>query len=97
MREVIIGILSTEEMNARTKFSENENVYKAEFPSMYQNMGELIRCKECKHRPVINDEYENGFSLEFPTTKCPCQCDDGYYSWMPKDDWYCGNGERKEE
>ncbi len=97
MREVIIGILSTEEMNAQTKFSETENVYKAEFPSMYQNMGELIRCKDCKHRPTINGEYKNGFSLEFPTTKCPCQCDDGYYSWMPKDDWYCGNGERKEE
>lgn len=56
---------------------------------------ELIRCKECKHRPVINGEYKNGFSLEFPDYKCPCQCDDGYYSWMPKDDWFCGNGERK--
>lgn len=96
MREVIIGILDWEEMEAQTKFSETENVYKAEFPSMYQNMGELIRCKECKHRPKINGEYENGFSLEFPTSKCPYQCEDGYYSLMPKDDWFCQNGERKE-
>lgn len=58
---------------------------------------ELIRCKDCKHRPVINGEYENGFSLEFPTYRCPCQCDDGWYNWMPDDEWYCANAERKEE
>lgn len=58
---------------------------------------ELIRCKDCKHRPTINGEYEDGFDLEFPTNRCPCQCDDGWYNWMPKDDWYCANGERKEE
>jgi hypothetical protein len=63
---------------------------------IYKVTGELIRCKDCKHRPTINGEYENGFSLEFPTSRCPCQCDDGYYSWMPKDDWYCANAERKE-
>lgn len=63
----------------------------------WDEVGELIRCKECKHRPKINGEYKNGFDLEFPDYKCPCQCDDGYYSWMPKDDWYCGNGERKKE
>ena len=57
---------------------------------------ELIQCKDCIHRPTINGEYKNGFSLEFPTNRCPCQCEDGYYSWMPKDDWYCGNGEREE-
>lgn len=61
------------------------------------NYKELIRCKDCKHRPTIDGEYENGFSLEFPTSRCPCQCDDGWYNWMPKDDWYCANAERKEE
>lgn len=100
MREVIIKVLDREEIDAETKFSETENVYKVEFPSMYQNMGELVRCKDCKHRPTItiNGEYENnGFDLEFPDYKCPCQCEDGYYSWMPKDDWFCGNGERKKD
>lgn len=58
---------------------------------------ELVRCKDCKHRPTINGTYNNGFDLDFPTSRCPCQCDDGYYSWMPKDDWFCGNAERKEE
>ena len=63
----------------------------------------VIRCKDCKHRPKIDEaDVENytasGFSLEFPDDyECPCRCEDPYYSWMPKDDWYCGNGERKEE
>ena len=58
---------------------------------------ELIRCKDCKHKPTINGTYKNGFDLDFPTSRCPCQCDDGYYNWMPNDEWYCANGERKEE
>lgn len=55
---------------------------------------EIIRCKDCKHRPKFDEEGEE---LHFPTYKCPCQCEDFYYSWMPKDDWFCGNGERREE
>lgn len=60
---------------------------------------ELIRCKDCKHRPRrsnVDDEHE-GFNLEFPDEKCPCQCEDHWYNWMPRDDWYCGNGEGKDE
>lgn len=53
---------------------------------------EIIRCKDCKHRPKLDEDGE----LDFPPTyRCPCYCDDCYYSWMPKDDWFCGNGERK--
>lgn len=59
---------------------------------------ELIRCKDCKHRPTVNGEYEDGYDIEFPTfMRCPCECEDGWYNWMPKDDWYCANAERKEE
>lgn len=57
----------------------------------------VVRCKDCKHRPKQIGEGTQGFNLEFPDWKCPCQCDDGWYNWMPEDDWYCGNGERKEE
>lgn len=57
----------------------------------------LVLCKDCKHRgaKTINefDEYE----VVFPDDVCPCQCDDYFYSWMPDDDWFCKNGERKEE
>lgn len=53
---------------------------------------EVTRCKDCKHRPKLDEDGE----LDFPPTyRCPCYCDDCYYSWMPKDDWFCGNGERK--
>ena len=54
----------------------------------------IVRCKDCIHRPT-GDQYKH--NLEFPDSdyKCPCQCEDFWYSWMPKDDWYCANGERR--
>lgn len=59
----------------------------------------IVRCKDCKHRPekICEDEPEKGFNLEFPDWRCPCRCDDGYYSWMPDDNWFCGNGEKDEK
>lgn len=61
---------------------------------------EIIRCKDCKHQPVTNDNYDDdewdcGFNIEFPDYKCPCQCDDGYYNRLPDDNWFCGNAERR--
>lgn len=56
----------------------------------------IVRCKGCKHRPIKPEDYENGFDLEFPDSVCPCQCDDGWYSWYPADNWLCADGERKE-
>ncbi len=79
-----------------------EEYYKENLVKGYV-LPELIRCKDCKHRPKIDQEdvkndTVDGFSFEFPDDfKCPCRCEDPYYNWMPKDDWYCGNGERKEE
>ena len=74
-------------------------------------IAELVRCKDCKYRPHLRDAVDeddaeelklghfNGFDLRFPTEwKCPCQVyDDEYYSWFPKDDWFCADGERREE
>ena len=57
---------------------------------------EIVRCKDCKHRPTMPDDHTDGFDLDFPDGKCPCQCDDGWYSWYPSDNWFCANGERKE-
>lgn len=57
----------------------------------------VIRCKGCKHRPIVIDAEGNGFDYDFPDERCPCQCEDGWYNWMPRDEWYCANGERKEE
>ena len=58
---------------------------------------ELVKCRNCKHRPVFHEDWDPGFQLEFPDHECPCRCeDDGWYSWMPDDDWWCANGEAKE-
>lgn len=61
---------------------------------------DIVQCKECKHRPVKDDPNgENyGFNLIEPKNgnkRCPCLIEDGWYSWMPKDDFYCGFGERE--
>lgn len=66
------------------------------------NTKPLILCKDCKHRPIKEDvNGENyGFNLIEPTEgdeRCPCLVSDGWYSWMPKDDFYCGYGEREGE
>ena len=57
---------------------------------------EVIRCKDCKHRGVETTNEFGEYEIEFPDDDCPCQCDDYFYSWMPKDDWFCADGERKE-
>ena len=61
----------------------------------------MVRCKECKHRPVKEDAdgEDFGFNIVAPegSSLCPCLVDDGWYSWMPKDDFFCGYGEREDE
>lgn len=73
----------------------------------------IIRCKDCKHRPDFRydddgDRYvegpryqetlKNGLTVTFEDETCPCVNGwDFYYSYIPKDDWYCANGERREE
>ena len=53
-----------------------------------ERLVEVVRCKDCKHRPTEE--------LDFPDGKCPCECEDSYYSRYPADDWFCPNGERRE-
>jgi hypothetical protein len=56
---------------------------------------EVVRCKDCKHRPIDTQEEGNGFDFEFPEEYgCPGYCDDGYYSNRFNDDFYCAWGER---
>lgn len=66
-------------------------------PLVNKNLIEVVRCKNCKHRPKEPDCTEiGGLGIKFPDSRCPCQCGDGYYSWYPDDDWFCGNGERRD-
>ena len=70
--------------------------------TLLQKERELVRCKDCEHRPTKPDDYDpsasdEGFRLEFPDAVCPAQCEgDGYYSWYPSDNFFCGYGKRKE-
>lgn len=59
---------------------------------------EIVRCKDCKRRPYKIDNGElRGFAIAFPEDGCPCECEDSWYNWIPKDDWFCANGERKDD
>lgn len=51
----------------------------------------VIRCKDCKHRPYVDDDgVLDGDNV------CPYLCDDPFYTVMPRDDWFCHRGERKD-
>ena len=62
---------------------------------------DIVFCKECKHRPVKEDAdgADFGFNIIAPegSNRCPCLVDDGWYSWMPKDNFFCGYGESENE
>lgn len=55
----------------------------------------VVRCKDCIHRPIGDPCKHNVQPPKENDYRCPCICEDGWYSWTPTDDWFCGNGERK--
>ena len=59
---------------------------------------EVVRCKDCKHRPYSTEPGKTyGLTIEAPTGMCPCYNeDDGWYSWIPDNEFFCFYGERKE-
>ena len=56
---------------------------------------DVVRCKDCKHRPTMPEDGKEVFDLEFPDDACPLQCGDPWYNREPDDDWFCANGERR--
>ena len=58
---------------------------------------EVVRCKDCKHKPIASGVNHEVITFPEEDYKCPCRCEDFWYSWMPDDNWFCGNGERKDE
>lgn len=55
----------------------------------------VVHCKDCIYKPIAM-KGKHGTYYVFPEEgKCPCQCDDDWYSWKPDDDWFCGNGVSK--
>lgn len=59
----------------------------------------VVYCKDCIHRPYSTEPGKtSGFAVEAPDRECKCPCfnpDDGWYSWIPDDYFFCGNGERR--
>ena len=54
----------------------------------------VVRCKDCIHRPNGDPDEHDVQPPKENDYKCPCLCeDDNWYSWIPADDWFCGNGE----
>ena len=86
-----LNAISFYETNEHSKeaYIETKNMLKA-LPTV--DAVKVVRCKDCKHRPIGSNRDD----LEFPDDKCPCECEDYWYSWKPEDEWYCGNGERKD-
>lgn len=54
----------------------------------------VVRCKDCKHKPIGTGVNHD---IEFPDDVCPCKCEDDWYSWMPRDDFFCAWGERRKD
>lgn len=66
-----------------------------------EDVEKVVKCVECKYKPyIVTDEYDYEEEV-FPEYKegnrCPCQCDDSFYNYIPPNDWYCKNGKRKEK
>ena len=63
---------------------------------------EVVRCKDCVHRPEASDGVTSGVRVEAPRDEegwhddtCPYLCGDPWYNEIPNDDWFCHLGERK--
>lgn len=54
----------------------------------------VVKCKDCKHKPSGTGANHD---VKFPDEICPCQCEDYWYSWIPKDYFFCAFGERRED
>ena len=76
-------------------------IYGFVYGGQVKEIRKLVRCKDCKHRPKKKTcQSRHGLYTEiyFPEgSKCPCECEDFFYSWYPEDDWFCPNGEEKDE
>lgn len=59
----------------------------------------VVTCSECIYAPSGDGQ---GFDLEWPHDEwpeynpCPWKCEDGWYSYKPRPDFFCANGKREE-
>lgn len=60
----------------------------------------VVRCKDCKYKPTAPDGITYGLQVEFPdkwSNLCPCLCEDGWYSWVSDDNFFCAYGAKRED
>lgn len=89
---------------------EDAQDYDEMFIGVIRRQPELVRCKDCKHRPVYDEqkrEMPPRLNIEYDEDgkpwiwdddmTCPYLCGDSYYNQMPDDEQFCDRGERKEE
>lgn len=67
------------------------------------NAVEVVRCNECIHRPYVvpakynsRGQCEKYSCVDSIDDVCPYICDDRWYNLVPKDNFFCAYGERKE-
>lgn len=98
-REVIIKVLSEEEISQREEEAKLLNEFDTQYKqysfrtavvSPYENMGELVRCKDCK----FNDGYCKNEALNSHLEPLGL---DGGALFETSPDFYCAYGRRKEE
>ena len=54
----------------------------------------IVRCKDCKHRPIVEGDYISEPGEIYSDYTCPYLCDDCWYNRMPEDSWFCNHGEK---
>ena len=65
-----------------------------------KNVRELVKCKDCIHRPIIKD---GGIIRSMPPVNkngdfdftCLYLCDDIFNNGMPEDNFFCAYGEKE--
>ena len=66
---------------------------------MNRELVEIVRCKNCIHRPIVDPDRLRGVDppkniMGWDDYTCPClNEEDGWYSWNPGDDFFCKYGE----
>lgn len=61
---------------------------------------QVVRCRDCKYKPTAPDGITYGLRVEFPdkwSNRCPCLCEDGWYSWVPDGDFFCAYGAKMDK
>lgn len=97
--ERIVSLSRKERNDAADIFNTAIDACQSIILDMYDNapdVVEVVRCKDCRHRPFI-DEDGCVWAPSWDDETCPCLCEDCYYNWMPDEDFFCGKGERRND